>query len=273
MRQRLWRPVSWAPGLLAIIICFHASAQNDSTRQRLKRNGIAFQAGPIHTRMIDDAYTGNRLLFKGTNTNFRLTYTNEGPRYHFDFSVEGSHGDVSSKHGDLPSTLDRIMINLAYFQRLHEFSVASRHGAILAGLTLNSNTFTIENQPVIDNNNILSIQGIYLGLRPEFNIARNQYLRLTYLLPVIASTGRIIGSESNFSYEERQHPIRLLMSNPETSYFAITDLVSLRLSYEVRLRPAIALTANYGFQYVSSTYKDLFQLYANELLFGFKISF
>src|SRR6187549_3247172 len=89
--------------LLLLLISGVAFGQPEDATLKVRKNSIRLGIGLIHVRMIDDGYTDNRLLFRGTNCKFNLGYGLEMAKYSFSFSVAGSIGKVESKSGDLPS--------------------------------------------------------------------------------------------------------------------------------------------------------------------------
>jgi hypothetical protein len=247
--------------------------QADSIPVRIKKNSIRLDLGVIHNRLIDEGYTSRRLLFYGTNLKLALGYGRETDNYIFNFSAESGSGKVESKGSGLPSEFSTVSLETGYLRKLKHHNLFGMDNLLFAGVQLSANNYDLENQPVFDNVDILFLNGIYLGVLNQIKIGKSQQLRVSYFLPVVLSTHRIIFSETNFTYEDEKKPLKLFFENRSTSYFSILKLFQLRVDYEKKLSRHASFTTRYRFFYANSSFRAPFQMYSNELLLGLKVNF
>jgi hypothetical protein len=259
--------------ILLISICFsnYSFGQTDSTITTAKKNNIQFDFGFVHSRLIDEGYTANELLFRGTNPKFRLGYGRETETYIFSFLFEASSGKVTSKSGNLVSDLTNIKPTLEYLRKVKQYKLFGNESKFFAGINLSSNNYVLENGPVFDNSDIFSVHGIYLGLVNQIKLNKSQRLQIAYILPAVIAVNRIINSENDFTNEDYKHPVQMLFANKSTSYFKIADFIQLKIAYEKKISRSASWTATYSFFYMNSTFEAPIRLYSNELLVGLKI--
>lgn len=260
--------------ILLSSICFinYSYGQTDTTLANTKKNNIQFDFGFVHSRLIDEGYTYSELLFRGTNRKFRLGYGRETATYIFNFLFEASSGKVASKSGNLASDLTNVKPTLEYLRRVKEYNLLGSKSKFFAGINLSSNNYILENSPVVDNSDVISLHGIYLGLVNQIKLNKSQQLQIAYLLPVVVSVNRIINSENDFTNEDYKHPVQMLFDNKSTSYFNVADFIQLKIGYEKKISRSTSWTATYSFFYMNSTFEAPIRMYSNELLAGLKIN-
>jgi len=229
----------------------------------------------VHSRLIDQGYTHSRLLFRGTNSKFGLGYSRETHKSIFDFSALASSGKMESKSGNLPSNLTLIHPSIGYLRKIKTYKLSKKENAFFAGIHLSSINYYLENEPVIDNIDIVSLHGIYFNFRNRLTLTKNQSFQLTYLMPAIIYENRVLWNSgaSNITYSDRDNILKTLMTRGRFSYFNVLRNVQFKAEYIVRLSDGADFDIQYGFFYLNSFKDAPIHLYSNELLLGLKFKF
>jgi hypothetical protein len=259
--------------LVFALTCSVTFGQTEDVVLKVRKSNIRFGIGLIHVRMIDEGYTGSRLLFRGTNCLLSLGYGRETNKYIFNFSVHGSFGTVESKSGDLPSNYFYIQPSLELLKNVRTSELSGKENKFFLGALLSSFNQEIENERIIDNISIFSMHGIYLSFFDRLNLTDRHSFQLSYAMPVVVYENRLLwnGGASQFTTGDIENIPRLLTEHGTFSYFNIFNNVQLGLDYVVKTGKATQLKIGYKFLSASSLVESPLHLYSNELIVELKI--
>jgi hypothetical protein len=241
---------------------------------RLKKNHLALNLGPMHTRLIDNGYS-TKLLLRGTTWKFDLEYGRETDKYLFNFNGEVSVGNIKSRSEDLPSDFYFVNPSLEYSRKIKHLQVFKRPLTFLTGLNLSSANYVIINQPIFDNATTLSFHGAYINMSGLLDLNEKQRLQLSYKLPTTVYINYNVwnGGASDFTQDDKEHLIRALTTRGSFHYFNLLKNIQLHAAYEWQIGRNARFLVLYKFRYVSSLSEPRSNIYSNELTTSLKILF
>jgi hypothetical protein len=253
---------------------FSTFGQQEDVVATPRKNYIQFDLGLIHPRLIDEGYS-TKLLFRGTNWKFGLSYGRETNKYLFSFSAEASAGKIESRSGHLPSDFQFIQPSLQYARKIRQVHFFGKQSTLLAGLSVRSTNYIISNQPVFDNVSVISLHGVYVNFGFEMNLSEKRRLLFSYRLPTAVYTNRLVwnGGASDLTLEDQEHIIRTLTTRGSLGYFDLLHNIQVNVDYEMRMGKNTQFVAGYRFIYVSTASSPAAHTYSNELLMGLKKRF
>lgn len=261
--------------LLLLTVSSNIGFTQTNSRQPSHKNAIQIEAGLLHTRLADQGFTHNRLHFRGTHPKIGLGYQRMGTSSLFSFHLRGSIGDLSTKQKDLPADFITASVDIEYLKKLKTFTQKEKERTLFGGLQFQSMNYIMLNEEVFDNIGILSLHGLYLKLAYGFSLPGNQRLQLSYSLPAMVYTNRVLwnGGASIYDLVDLDNIPKLLTTHGKFYYFNIPGNVQLNLLYTKPIGKQVDLTGRYAFRYIRNGIEAPARLYSNELLVGLKINF
>ncbi len=249
-------------------------SQADSKILKPYENRLYFALGPVHSRLIDQGYTESKLLFSGTNTKLVFGYERETSKSILGFSVGGSVGNIHSENSHLPSQFFTILPYLEYLFKFGKHHDTRKKNEFFAGIYAASNNLFLQNEPVIDNIDIVSLHGLYVDLTERINLPK-QYIQFSCLLPAIIYTNRVLwrGGASNYGYDDKDHPVKTLFMNGTYSYFDPWHNLELKIDYILMIGKHTDFTARYRFLFINKYEQVPYRIYSNEVLAGLDFNF
>jgi hypothetical protein len=165
--------------------------------------------------------------------------------------------------------------SIEYLRKIRKYDFAGKENELSAGIHVSSINYILENEPIIDNVDIFSMHGVYIGAHDHIKLTRKQSLQLTYLVPMAVYSNRVLwnGGASKFTYSDRENILRTLVTNGEFSYFAVFRNVQLSAHYAIILGRGADFEIRYRFFYSNNFSQPPIHFYSNEILVGFKFKF
>lgn len=261
------------PILLLVCITVPLFGQGETTSLKIRKSYLRLGVGIMHTRMIDEGYTDSHYLFRGTNAKLSLAYGRETENYIFNFTIEGSMGDLESKQGDLPSNYYFLEPSLEWLKPVTRYSTFGKENKLFLGAQLSSLNQGIENEKVVNNISIFSLHGMYLNVLNRLQLTQKHHLQLNYSLPVVVYENQALwnGGASKYTAHDSENIPKLLTDNGSFNYFNIFGNLQLGIDYILKTGKSTSLRVGYNFTYVNSHVESRLGFYSNDLLFELKI--
>jgi hypothetical protein len=262
--------------IVFLVICVkNCFAQQDSLTQKTRSSNIQIAFGVSHTRLIDQGFTESKLLFRGTNARIVFGYGHETKISSFNFVSAVSAGKIRTKQSELAAHFLQVSFSIEYLRKLKTFGSQEKPSGLFAGLQFSTINYIIENSPVFDNIDALSLHGVYFKLRYQLELTKNQHLYFTWSIPVIVYTNRVLwnGGASVYDNRDKNNAIRLLTTHGRYSYFNIAKNIRLTAVYKKQIGKNINFNALYAFNFVNNVIERSVHLYSNELLLGLQFNF
>ena len=252
---------------------FFIVGQSETDETKNRKSNIQLNFGLVHCRLIDEGYTGSKLLFKGTNSKFSLGYGRETKQDIFNVLTAGSFGNVASKGSNLNSNFDYINFYIEYLRKNKQFEILGQKNEFIAGIHLSSINYVMNNEHIFDNVSIFSLHGVYFNVGNHFKLNEKHGLQLIYLLPTIVYTNRVLynSGASEITYEDLENIPRTLTTFGEFTYFDLFDNVQIHVNYLIKIGENVDFQVKYKFFFVENNIEAPLHIYSNEFLFGLKI--
>jgi hypothetical protein len=238
-------------------------------------NNIHISTGILHTRQIDEGYTGSSLLFRRTNIAFRFGYGRETERQIIDVTSSFSIGKMKSKSGDLPSDFYYIEMNADYLRRVVSHDLFKTKNQLFAGIRLGTLNQGVANLHQLDNISVYSLHGAYIALHNRLKLDNKRSLMASWYIPSVVYENRILfnGGATDIATRDLRNVPGLLTTHGDFSYFSILRNIQLDLTYITKLSDGVEATLRYEFFYASSAIDAPFHAYSNELTVGLQFRF
>lgn len=233
-----------------------------------RKNSIHVGTGVLHARQIDNGYTGSSLLFRGTNLALRFGYAHEGARQFFDVSSSFSIGKLKSKSGELPSDFYYVEVSADYLRKVATHQLFGKENQFFAGLRLGTINQGLANIFQIDNIGVYSLHGAYIALKNRLKLDDKRSLQFSWFAPTVVYENRLLynGGATDITTRNFRNIPALLTTQGELSYFSIFRNVQVNLTYVTLLSDKADASIRYRFFYASSSIKDAYHTYSNELI-------
>jgi hypothetical protein len=262
--------------ILFLLACAKISfAQQDTLSRKTRKNTIQLDFGFVHTRLIDEGFTQSRLLFRGTNPKIGLGYGRQTAHSIFNFRIAIASGNIRTKQNNWAASYDNVSAGVEYLQHVRPFKFLEKESHLFAGLQFSTINYAIQNEPIFDNVDVLSLHGIYFKLNYELTLSKKQSLQITYALPAVVYVNQVLWNSgaSVYDFNDLDNIFKLVSTHGRYRYFGVSKNIPIELIYKVKIGRNVDFNVKYAFRYINYTIKKPFRLYSNELLLGLKFYF
>jgi hypothetical protein len=133
----------------------------------------------------------------------------------------------------------------------------------------------MQNDPIFDNIDILSLHGIYFKLNYAVTLSERHNLQFSYAMPAVLYTNQVLWNSgaSVYDFNDLDNIFKLVTTHGKFNYFGILNNVPIELVYKVGIGRSVDFNVKYAFTYLNYSIEKPFRLYSNELLLGLKVNF
>ena len=250
-------------------------AQQDTLSHKPRRNNIQIDFGFVHTRLIDEGFTQSKLFFRGTNPKIGLGYGRQSAKSIFNFRIAISAGDISTKQNEWAAGFTNLSAAIEYLLYIRTYNVIGKESHLFAGLQLSTINYAIQNDPIFDNVDILSLHGIYFKLNWELTLSEKQDLQFGYSIPAVVYANQVLWNSGASVYDinDLDNILKLVSTHGRLHYFGILNNIPIELVYKRKIGRSVDFNIKYAFTYFNYSVERPFRRYSNELLMGLKINF
>jgi hypothetical protein len=274
-------PLSWEIVKKAFIILFLlvyskiCFAQQDTLSLKPARNNIQIDFGFVHTRLIDEGFTQSKLLFRGTNPKIGLGYGRQSTQSIFSFRTAINFGDVKTKQNEWAASFVNISAAIEYLRHIRTTKVIGKESHLFAGLQLSTINLAIQNDPIFDNVDILSLHGFYFKLNYKVTLSEKQNLEFIYSMPIVLYANQVLWNSgaSIYDFNDLDNIFKLVTTHGRLDYFGILKNIPIELVYKINIGRSVDFNVKYAFTYFNYSIERPFRLYSNELVLGLQFNF
>ena len=258
--------------LLLVMHSTNTAAQQDSVWYKRAKNSIQVNLGFIHTRLIDEGFTQSKLLFRGTNAKFVLGYGRETNKSIMNLRVLVSPGKIRTKQDELAASFFHFASCIEYLRKIKTLNVGGKESQFFAGLQLSTINYIIENSPIFDNVDAVSLHGIYLKLGYHLKLNKKNNLRFAYSMPMIVYGNRPLWNSgaSVYTLDDTKRIIKLLTTHGRYFYFDLSRNIQADIVYVKLVGKNVDFDAGLAFTYVNNSVEKPIRMYSNQLTLGLK---
>lgn len=250
-------------------------AQQDTLSLKPRRNSIQIHFGFVHTRLIDEGFAQNKLLFRGTNSQIGLGYGRQSNKSIFNFRTVISSGDIRTKQNEWSASFVNISAAIEYLRYIRTSKVRGKEGRLFAGVHLSTINYALQNDPIFDNIDILSLHGLYFKLNYELALNKKQSFQFIYSMPAAVYANQVLWNSGASAYDlvDLDNIFKLVSTHGRFCYFNILNNIPIELVYKIKVGRSVDFNVKYTFTYFNYTIEKPFRLYSNELLLGLNFKF
>lgn len=244
-------------------------SQIDSLARRRGINRIEIDYGFVHTRLIDEGFTQNKFLFRGTNSKVGFRYERRSNVSIFGFATSFADGTIRMGQKEWPASYLNLTLAAEYLKRINQIRIADKECLLFTGFRFSTVNHLIQNEPIFDNIDIVSLHGVHLKMQFEVTLDKRQAVIFAYAMPTVVYTNQVLWNSgaSKFDFDDLENVGRLLTAHGKFSYFSIFRNIPIEVVYRRKLGGVVDFNVRYGFSYVKSDVDEPLRIYSNEVLF------
>lgn len=237
---------------------------------------IQVSLGISHSRLIDEAFTNNRLKFSGTTPTLLLGYTSLTDSKLFSVQLEGSTGKVKIQGNKLPTNLHHLQLAASYGRKVKNYELLGILHQLYAGLHLQTLNYVIEDLDVTEDVSLNFFHTLGLVIHQISQLDEKNSIQLSLVLPIMGLTKRDnygggINQQLESDFEDNLGGF--LFRETTFAAFFPWELPQFHINYSRLLSPKSVLAVDYEFSFVKSDEIAPLNLYNNRLLLGLQFKF
>lgn len=247
-------------------------AQED---EMLHRN-FSIAVGARHTRFMDEAFSHERSIYRGTSFQTGVGYQKMSSKYFFTSELLVSTGRASATIERPGATLVYVQLNGAYARRASNYKTFGTSNTFYVGGELMSSNHAIHNIDVLQEATIQSAHTFNFFVFQHTTLSDRNALQLSVSLPLVGFIKRSsLDGEANQELVKQYEENIISVLFKQSSFTTINPfrLPQVTASFVRHLGATADLLVKYQFQFVKNTEIPPITLYGNSLLIGLRINF
>ena len=239
-------------------------------------NELTIGFGAMHTRLIDEAFTHNRLKFYGTAFTPLVTYQRQFNHHLFRIAAVGNKTNLKSKDREFDAELIHFDVSLSYAYRVVDHVLLTRESQLAVGVQVAAiNELLLELEIIED----ATVTFLYTGnvyLLHTTHLSDRSDLRMELYLPLAGFIKRESydgGANKQLESEYIENRFDLFFDDASFHFMNPLTLPRIHLKYLYRAGGRTDLMCRYQFHYLVNREIAPIRLYGNGLQVGLNFNF
>lgn len=261
--------------LLAITSVLWADPIYGQSSDSVSRN-FSVGMGAKHYRLIDEAFSHERVKYRGTTFMLELAHQRFTNKYFFMAEANGSSGKASASGQRFDAHVIHIRIAAAYARNVLHYKAMKTSSRLYIGGQLASSNYVIENVDEDDELTLSLYHTLNLFLFQRTTISARDQLEFSLSLPLVGFTkrGNYDGASNQDLEEEYEEGTRhLLFDRAKFSALNPLTLPQIAIDFVHQIRPKTDLIISYQFNYLKNTEIAPIHLYSNAFMAKLRFNF
>ncbi len=236
---------------------------------------LSFKAGAAHHRFIDEAFSHERVKYKGTNFTGVLSYERASHQSYLRIEAGGITGSASAPAPRPDANMIHIWLGVTYARQVLSHSIGQASGSLYFGGQLSSSNYVIENVDEHDEVSVATYHTANLFIFDRMEISSRNRLQLSLSVPLLGFVKRGNydgGINLDFEQQYQKGAVHVLVDDAAFRIVNPVSLIRFNVDFLRRLRPEIDFVLRYEYSYLRNTDIAPLNLYGNALVTGFRFN-
>lgn len=232
--------------------------------------------GAKHYRLIDEAFSHQRVKYHGTTFMLELAHQRFTDKYFFIAEANAGAGNASASGQRPDGQLIYARIAIAYARNVLLYNAMRTSSRLYIGGQLASSNYVIENVDQDDELTLTAYHTLNLFLFQSTMISTRDHLEFSLSLPFLGFTKRESydgGINQELEEEHKAGVIHLFVDRTKFSSVNPLALPHLAINFVHRIGPKTDLVIGYQFNYLRNTEIAAIHLYSNALMAQLRFNF
>lgn len=239
------------------------------------KNNFQLMLGAIHYRLIDEAFTENKLLFSGTSFAIDLAYQRKSNGHVFKTNIGANKGNVVAQEV-LKADVLYLQMATSFATRVKKFSMFGKSTELYFGSQLSIKDYVLSDNEIIENTTVLLNNSVGLYLYYFLVISTKSTIEADIALPLIGLHRREQydgGTNKKLEKDFEEGLFHVLFTDYQFGMISPLNLPQMNINYILSIGETSAFTVNYVFNYAANDSIQPIKLYTNGLLVGLRFNF
>lgn len=260
--------------LTFLFVCVYVAAPAQ-TVDSVKRN-ISLSLGAAHYRLMDEAFSLERVKYRGTPFNTVFAWQRSTSSHLFNGGLQVTYGNVSPQIRRPEAVFLKLQMNAAYAKCVLQYKLLNTSSILYAGVQINSSNHILFDEKYLEEIVVSSFHTLDVVAYQHARLSDKNELRLSLVLPAVGFLKRTAyegGANQEMEKQYRNSPLSLFFKDTKFSAFRPWQFPQFAVAWFHRIAPKTDLILHYQFNFFRSDEKAPVSLYSNSLSAGFRFNF